>query len=50
MSGQSKVGNGVELDGVFLTVMKNWRHTMGATYVSSALQEGGRTNKHILEH
>ncbi|XP_042183076.1 rho GTPase-activating protein 27-like isoform X2 [Oncorhynchus tshawytscha] len=39
VSGQSKVGNGVELDGVSLTVMKNWRHTMGATYVSSALQE-----------
>nr|XP_029495728.1 rho GTPase-activating protein 12-like [Oncorhynchus nerka] len=40
VSGQSKVGNGVELDGV----MKNWRHTMGATYVSSALQEVVRTN------
>jgi hypothetical protein len=44
VSGQSKVGNGVELDGVSLTVMKNWRHTMGATYVSSALQEVVRTN------
>ncbi|KAM9561327.1 rho GTPase-activating protein 27-like isoform 2-T3 [Salvelinus alpinus] len=39
VSGQSKVGNGVELDRVSLMVMKNWRHTMGATYVSSALQE-----------
>ncbi|KAK6328224.1 hypothetical protein J4Q44_G00002020 [Coregonus suidteri] len=40
VSRQSKMGNGFELEGVSLSVMKNWRHTVGAAYVSSALEEG----------
>uniref|UniRef100_A0A4W5KPJ8 WW domain-containing protein n=1 Tax=Hucho hucho TaxID=62062 RepID=A0A4W5KPJ8_9TELE len=38
-SGQSKVGNGVALDGGSLS-MKNWRHTMGPAHFSSTMEEG----------
>ncbi|CDQ97176.1 unnamed protein product, partial [Oncorhynchus mykiss] len=37
-SGQSKVGNGVALDGGSLS-MKNWRHTMGPAHFSSTMEE-----------